>query len=271
MSFLRLILLVAVAAAWTLPSHAAGSGPAVDLLPHRASYTIALGHVSSASTVVQARGRFDFEWGDSCDGWTVVQKFRVYLLYEDGMTDNFGWSLSSWESKDGKRYRFFIRRFEGEREIEQVRGRAQLGDDGSGSATYRAPAEREVLLPAGTLFPTQHTIDVLARAKSAEMPHWRMVFDGSGEQGLFGVSTALSRSLPADAETQIVSPLISDMPSWRLNLAFYGPDESNAEPDQEQRLRLFANGIVDEMRLDYGDFVLDADLSSVEPLPLPAC
>ena len=271
MPLLRLILLVVAATAWSLPAQAAGSGPAVDLLPHRASYTINLGDASTSSSVVQAQGRFEFEWGDACDGWTVVQRFQVYLTYGEGLSSNFGWSLSSWESKDGKRYRFFIRRFEGDREVERVRGSARLEDDGSGSATYREPAEREIALPAGTMFPTQHTIDVLARAREAAMQHWRMVFDGSGDEGLFGVSVALSRSLPADAETQIASPLVSGLPSWRLNLAFYGPDDSNAEPDQEQQLRLFANGIVDEMRLNYGDFVLDADLSNLERLPVPAC
>ncbi len=271
MSILRLSLVLALAALWSLPSHAAGSGPAVDLLPHRASYTVTLGDVTSSSPVVEAQGRFDFEWGDACDGWTVVQRFRVYMIYEDGLVADFGWTLSSWESKDGKRYRFFIRRFEGEREVEKVRGRATLTADGTGSASFSSPQDREVALPAGTLFPTQHTIDVLAHAGDAPTPHWRTVFDGSGEEGLFGVSAALTGRLPSGAATQIASPLVSDVPSWNLSLAFYGLDESSSEPEQEQRVRLFANGVVDEMRLDYGDFVLDADLSSVEPLPVPGC
>ncbi|NIA70265.1 DUF1849 family protein [Pelagibius litoralis] len=267
----RLIVLAALAGIWTSPASAAGAGPAVDLVPHSATYYLTLGDATSVSPVVQAQGRFEFEWADACDGWTVVQKFRVQLLYEDGFLASFGWSLSSWESKDGKRYRFFVRRFDGAGESERVRGEAQLGDDGSGRAIFTEPQEREVALPAGTLFPTQHTIDVLARAGDGQTPHWRLVFDGSGDEGLFGVSTALSRNLPAGAETQIASPLLSQVPSWRLNLAFYGPDESKAEPEQEQGLRLFANGVVDEMRLDYGDFVLNADLSAVESIAAPAC
>lgn len=271
MPLLRLFLLVMALAVWLQPAQAVDAGAAVDLVPHRASYLVTLGDGDSSSPVVQAQGRFDFEWGDACDGWTVVQRFQVYLIYEDGLAVNFGWSLSSWESKDGNRYRFFIRRFEGDREVEKVRGRAQLESDGSGAAVYSQPAEKEVALPRGTLFPTGHTIDVLARSDDTSTPLWRMVFDGSGEEGLFGVSAALSQRLPAGTATQIDSPLVSEVHSWQLSLAFYGVDESNAEPDQEQRVRLFANGVVDEMRLHYGDFVLDADLTSIEPLPEPDC
>ena len=246
-------------------------GRGVTLVPHQATYELSLGDASGASPIVLAKGRLYFEWADACDGWTVVQKFRVSLVYEDGFAYNFGWSLSSWESKDGKRYRFFIRRFGDSGETGRVRGEARLLDDGSGEAVFSEPEERRMPLPNGTIFPTQHTIDVLARAQDTLTPLWRLVFDGSGDEGLFGVSAALSRRLPAGAGTQITSPLLEQVPSWRMNLAFYGPDESNAEPDQEQDLRLFANGIVDEMRLNYGDFALNADLIAVEQLPGAGC
>ena len=271
MRFAKWTVLAILAMGWGVPASAAAAAPGVDLVPHRASYALTLGDASSASPVVQAQGRFDFEWADACDGWTVVQRFRVNLIYEDGFVADFGWSLSSWESKDGKRYRFFIRRFDSGGENERVRGEATLKEDGSGRAVFTEPEERELVLPDGTLFPTQHTIEVLARAQETMVPHWRLVFDGSGEEGLFGVSAALSRRLPAGSGTGLASPLLTKVPSWRMTLAFYGADESNAEPEQEQGLRLFANGIVDEMRLNYGDFVLDADLSSVEALPVPDC
>jgi hypothetical protein len=55
--------------------------------------------------------------------------------------------------------------------------------------------------------------------------------------------------------------LIDDVPSWRVQLAFFGPGAQSVEPEQEQGLRLFANGVVDEMTLDYGDLVLASDLT----------
>jgi hypothetical protein len=251
------------------PAAAAGAGE--RLAPHKAVYSLSLGSLQSSSPVIEAAGRFEFEWRDVCDGFAVSQKFRIALLYDDGISVSFGWSLSSWEAKDGRRYRFFIRRFDGSGLTESVSGEAELGADGSGRAVFQAPEAREIELPAGTLFPTHHTLHVLARAEAGEVPIWTQVFDGSGDEGLFGVSAALSRRLAPSAPARISSPLLDDVPSWRVDLAFFDPDEQDAEPEQEQGLRLFANGVVDEMRLDYGDFVLDADLTELIALPAPDC
>jgi hypothetical protein len=248
------------------------AGPAAEtLLPHKATYALSLGSLRSSSTVVDAAGRFEFEWKDVCDGWAVSQKFRIALLYEDGVSIRYGWSLSSWEARDGTRYRFFIRRFDGGGETEAVRGEAERQADGGGRAIFRGPEAREVELPEDTLFPTQHTLHVLSRAESDGWPIWTLVFDGSGDTGLFGVSTALSRRLGPEEPTQLSSALLEGVASWRINLAFFGAEAEEAEPEQEQALRLFANGVVDEMRLDYGDFEINADLIDLTALPRPEC
>lgn len=254
-----------------------GAGPAAAiaagerLSPHRAVYALSLGSLQSSTAVVGAAGRFEFEWKDVCDGWAVNQRFRIALLYEGGVSVSFGWSLSSWESKDGNRYRFYVRRFDGSGQTGTVEGEAELRADGSGRAVFNGPETREIALPAGTLFPTHHTLHVLSRAEAGDIPVWTLVFDGSGDEGLFGVSAALSRRVGPAAPTRISSPLLEGVPSWRVNLAFFDADQRDAEPEQEQGLRLFANGVVDEMRLDYGDFVLDADLTELVSLPKPPC
>ncbi|WP_340117982.1 EipB family protein [Pelagibius sp. 7325] len=264
------LLLTLVCVSVGAPS-ATATPAAEPLLPHKAVYALSLGNLSASSSVVEAAGRFEFEWSDVCDGWAVNQRFRIALLYEEGLTVSFGWSLSSWESKDGGRYRFFIRRFDDAGESQDVRGDAELGPDGSGTAVFHDPERREVALPAGTLFPTRHTLYVLENAVSDATSTWALVFDGSGDEGLFGVSAALSRRLPPGAPPPLPNPLLRDVPSWRVNLAFYGAEAASVEPEQEQGLRLFANGVVDEMSLDYGDFVLTSELLELSPLPAPDC
>jgi hypothetical protein len=268
-AFLLALLCACFGAGPAIP--AAGAPAAEAALPHKAVYSLSLGEMRSSSLVVEATGRFEFEWTDVCDGWAINQRFRIAFLYEDGHTVSSGWSLSSWEAKDGKRYRFFIRRFDASGESESVRGVAEIGADGSGRATYSEPEARVIELPAGTLFPTGHTAHVLESAAAGSAPVWTLVFDGSGDEGLMGVSAALSPQLPPGSPTQFVSPLLRDQASWQVNMAFYQPDAANAEPEQEQILRLFANGVVDEMRLDYGDFVLNADLADLTALPQPNC
>ena len=126
-------------------------------------------------------------------------------------------------------------------------------------------------LPAGTLFPTAHSLELIAAAQADDLPLWRVVFDGSGEEGLYGVSAARSGNVPAGQEASLASPLIDDQASWRLQLAFFGMAESAAEPEQEQALRLFPNGIADELTFDYGEFALKGTLIDLAALPAPDC
>lgn len=268
---------LAAALILALTACGAGGGPALAvvaaeaLVPHKAVYALSLDSVESSSQVIDATGRFEFEWKNVCDGWAISQKFRIALLYEGGMPVTYAWSYSAWESRDGTRFRFFRRHFDENGEVMRASGEAELRPDGAGSAVIRDPDSRELDLPQGTLFPTGHTLHVLNEAEVDSAPLWTMVFDGSGGDGLFGVSTTLSQALGPEAPTRLESTLIDDVPSWRVQLAFFGAGAESVEPEQEQGLRLFANGVVDEMTLDYGDFVLASDLTELAELPPPDC
>jgi hypothetical protein len=248
----------------------AWAGP--GFVPHRAVYGLSLGKSRSSSSVSQARGKLEFEWADVCTGWTVSQRTRVSMTTGEGQVIDFGWTLNALEAKDGKHYRFFIRRLDNGEVTEELRGEARLtAVGGRGVATYSKPAAREVPLPKGTIFPTRHSLILMEAAEGGDMPLWRLVFDGSGDDGLFGVNAALAQALPAGAPVQRDLPVLRGQPSWRMNLAFFSMDETVSEPEHEQALRLFANGVVDEMLLDYGDFALKADLLSAEALPEIQC
>ncbi len=263
-------LLAAVLVAGAGPWHPAQAAP--GFLSHRAVYDLSLAKSRSNSSVAQAHGKLEFKWADICSGWTVSQRTRVQMLTTEGQTFDFGWSLNALETRDGRRYRFFIRRFNVDNSTEEVRGEARLPEPGArGLAVFAKPEARRVRLPKGTLFPTAHSLLLIEAAAKGELPLWRTVFDGSGDDGRFGVNAALTQALPAEAPSRFDSPLLRGQASWRLRLAYFGMDESVAEPEHEQALRLYANGVVDEMLLDYGDFVLRADLGVLEALPELEC
>ncbi len=267
-ALLGLAALIFVLAA--APAARAASG--VKILPHKAFYDLALGKIRDDSKVTRASGRLEFEWADACDAWTVSQRSRIQVAYSDGRVIDFGWSHNSWEAKDGLRYRFFIRRIHAGASVEETRGEATLSaPGGAGTAKFTLPAEREMALPAGTLFPTGHSLALLAAAEADSLPLWRVVFDGSGEEGLYGVSAASSGRFQAGQPASLASPLIDDQISWRLQLAFFGMDESASEPQQEQNLRLFPNGIADELTFDYGEFALKGTLRALNALSAPDC
>ena len=112
---------------------------------------------------------------------------------------------------------------------------------------------------------------MLEALRSDDMPLWRTVFDGSGDEGIYGVSTAEVQELaPGDARG-FTSPLLADQASWIIQLAFFGMDEAESLPEQEQGLRLYANGVADQLTFDYGDFSVSATLLELEALPSSGC
>jgi hypothetical protein len=264
-----LVLVLAVLAAGPGSWRAA---EAAGFLPHRAVYDLSLAKSRNNGAMVQADGKLEFEWADSCTGWTVSQRTRVRLTTSEGRSFEFGWSLNALESHDGRHYRFFIRHIDPDGSDKAVRGEARFSaPNARGLAVFNAPESRKVRLAKDTLFPIAHTLLLMEAAAKGELPLWRTVFDGSGEDGRFGINAALAEVLAADAPKGFESPLLRDVESWRLRLAYFGMDETVSEPEHEQALRLYANGIVDEMLLDYGDFVLRADLQVLEALPAIDC
>jgi hypothetical protein len=245
---------------------------AAGLLPHFAAYTLHLDKGSGRGQVTAATGRIEFEWSDVCDGWAIAQRARISVSDLEGHLTHFGWTVNSWESKDGLRYRFFIRHLRGGTGDTEVRGEARLeGVEAGGIATFSSPEERTLPLPKGTMFPTRHSFALIDAAQGGELPLWRVVFDGSGDDGLFGVNAALARALRPGAEAAIDSPLLEGLQSWRMQLAYFALDPGSAEPEQEQSVRVFSNGVVDELVLDFGDFAVRGVIEELEPLPKPGC
>ena len=251
---------------------AAGKAEAATFIPHKAIYGLKLAQERKMTGPVNnARGKLEFEWKDVCDGWSVSQRTHIVVTHGDGSELAFGWTLNAWEAKDGLAYRFFIRRLHGSGEVEEVRGSARLEGPGKGGeASFSLPEARKLPLPKGTIFPTRHSLDVLEALEKKTFPVWRIVFDGSGEEGLFGINAALAQAIPAETAASLDDPLLKP-PSWRLLIAYFGMDEEATEPRYEQEMRLFENGVVDELLLDYGDFTLDATLVDLEALPAPGC
>jgi hypothetical protein len=212
---------IAVLATLTVGPGGSSAANAAGFLPHRAVYDLSLAKSSSSSVVamVRAEGKLEFEWADVCTGWTISQRTRVRMVTSEGRTIEFGWSLNALESRDGQHYRFFIHRVNADGSDEELRGAARFPAPGQrGTAVFDAPESRKVTLAKDTLFPTAHSLALMEAAATGALPLWRTVFDGSGDDGRFGVNAALTETLAADARKSFESPLLRDQKSWRLRL-----------------------------------------------------
>jgi hypothetical protein len=248
---------------------------AADIAPHRALYSLSLSSAKSSSGVVGATGAMVYEWGETCDGWTVQQRFRLRLEYAEQDNVDVSSSLVTWESKDGLRYRFNERRLRNGDVDEEIKGEAKLDGPGKGGAAeFSKPEAATLPLAPGVLFPTAHTILLIERARAGDQLVTRNVFDGATVENASQISAVIGPKLKPGAsspdEKLPKSPLLN-RPSWRMRLAFFPPNNKAEQPDYELGMRLLDNGVSQDMSLDYSDYVIRAKLDDIEPLPRPSC
>lgn len=253
-------LLAGICAVTAVPAAYAGA-----VVPHRALYRIELDRATEASGIVGAAGEMAMEWSDACEGWTLKHIFRLQLVFSQQDPTETTVSLSTWEAKDGSSFRFFVRRTVDGVEAAKLSGRATRGASGKSVAKFDEPEQKEIELPAGTLFPTQHTEALVAAAEEGKRLFTASVFDGSEMTTADEVSAAIGRRL-AGAENPTKDGLRNG-PSWPMRLAYYEAGGRGAEPEFEIEARLFDNGVVDDFVIDYGTFRLAATPERIEALP----
>src|SRR5438874_4518101 len=198
---------------------AAGAAGAAEIAPHRALYTMSLGATHGDAAVTAASGTMAYQWGESCDGWTVEQRYRLKMGYAESPDVSISSNFVTWEAKDGLRYRFNQKESRSGGSDEEIRGEAKLDGSGkSGTVEFDKPETKNLKLPAGVLFPSAHTIYLIDRAQAGENFVSKQIFDGATAEGAVLVSAVIGAKVEPDAELAKKSPLLS-RPGWRVRLA----------------------------------------------------
>ena len=256
--------LLALAGAW------AGTAQA-DIAAHRAIYTMTLAGSKADSGVSGAQGTMGYQWGESCDGWTVEQSYKLTINYAESQDVNIVSNFVTWESKDGQRYRFNQKETRNGTVDEEIRGSAQFDGPGKGGTiTFEKPKPQTMKLPAGAMFPSTHTILLIKQAQAGENFMSKQVFDGATTDGAVLVSAVIGPKIEPDPNDPIKNPILQ-RPGWRIRLAFFPADPNSEKPDYELGMLLLDNGISRDMVIDYGDYTIKAKLNTIEALGKPHC
>ena len=244
---------------------------AVEISPHRALYTMTLGSTAVDSGVVGATGAMDYEWGETCNGWTIEQRYRLKMRYAESRDVDVTSTFVTWESKDGLRYRFNQRETRNGALDQEIRGEAKLDGPGKGGiAVFTKPRPQTLKLAPGVLFPSAHTILLINKAKAGATFVTRQVFDGATDENAVQVSAVIATKMPADPISGKPNPLL-EHPGWQIRLAFFPVDPKAEQPDYELGMDLLDDGVSRDMVIDYGDYSIRAKLDDIEPLDKPAC
>ncbi len=244
------------------------------ILSHRATYSYALEDAKSDAGYLDAAGEMTTVWSDDCGGWVVEQESRLLIERTGGVIIDFGWSMESWESRDGLQFRYFLAQSQEGTVTSRAQGRAKLDAHGEGGEVeIRANGESMTLeLAPETVFPTWHSLDVIDAIREDRFPLWHVLFDGAdSEEALSGVSVFPIGANPPTEEELARAPQLADQALHRIALAFFPFPGAAAEPEHEMELTIALNGVVTEFVFDFGEFAVRATLESLEPLEKPVC
>jgi hypothetical protein len=232
---------------------------------------MSLADSKSDSGVTAAQGTMAYQWGETCEGWTVEQRYRLNLGYAESDDVAIDSNFVTWESKDGLRYRFNQKETRNGTVDQEIRGSASLDGPGQGGTVdFEKPEAQTMKLPPGALFPSAHTILLIQKAMAGESFVSRHVFDGATAEGAVLVSAVIGPKIEPDPEIAKKSPLLN-RPGWRVRLAFFPADPKEEKPDYELGMLLLDNGISRAMTIDYGDYTVRAKLDDIEGLGKPHC
>lgn len=245
-----------------------------NILPHRAGYELTLRSVKSGSGVIDVNGILSYDWADSCDGWIVEQRYVLRVIRGEGPAVEITASYANWESKDGLKYRFNVKRGQGEPDgegVSEVQGEATLDGKGKGGIVrFEKPEPQTIKLPEGTLFPTEHTLLLIEKAKAGEKFDRHPVFDGAEVEGPSMMSAFLlpRRDTPPGGKP---AALTVPQPVYPASIAVFSDGEKAEMPSFEMTIYLQENGVVPELIMDYGDFSVRGRMKIFEKLKKAEC
>ncbi len=243
------------------------------LAPHRAVYELTLGETGAGSNVTDIRGQlvYDFQ-GSVCQGYTLNTRLATEVFDRDGKPSVNDIRTESWEDGEGKRFRFSTSQYSNSKLSDSTKGTARRTGHGHGviAVDLEKPKRSSLTLPGKILFPTQHSAAVLKAASAGLTRLQADVYDGS-EKGtkVYETTTVIGAPLELSANAQLPAiknaALLDTIPSWPIVMSYYesGPKKDGL-PAYEISFRMYANGVSRKLKLDYGAFSLNGELSSIE-------
>jgi hypothetical protein len=267
-------LSVHAAQAYAQTANSPGSRPA-PLLPHRAVYDLTLD--KGSKTIESARGRIALEFrGNACEGYTL--QFRQLTVLESAEIGQRASDIrtTTFESGDGREFRFRSDTVRGNGGPQSTDGKARLGADGGASVQMTKPDRSQTTFPPRVVFPTAHLAEIIAAAEAGRTIHEVKVFDGSEDgdtayETLAVIGRRIEAGSAAPAEAAAASPALTQVARWPVKISYFAPGTGERTPIYTLGFDLYAHGVGRALKLDYGDFSLSGELKQFEALPATPC
>ena len=248
------------------------AGASEALLAHRAVYDLVLKNSTDRSGIDAMSGRMVYEFnGSACDGYTT--RFRlVTRIVTGGESRTTDQQTTTYEDLRSRQFRFDTRSFLNGEPDKEVRGSAH-GTPTATEVDLTMPAARHLKLPHSE-FPTEHMLEMIRHAGSAETMYQSRIFDGSEEADQAPLTSMVlgGKEKAATGEGGSGLSALRGETFWPATVAYFDDSGKGDEtPSYRIAFDLYANGVTRDLTMDYGDFVLHGTLVKFEPLKQPEC
>jgi hypothetical protein len=253
---------------------------ATPLAAHRAIYDLKLSSTRGKRAMGAVRGRilYDFS-GSACEGYAL--QFRQVSEIDSGEGKVVVTDLrsTSWEDGAARRLRFHSQNFFDETLRDAVDGQAERKKGGV-AISLTTPGDKKIDLKSDVVFPTEHVRRIIAAAREGKTLLQLAVYDGSdtGEK-IYDTLTVIGHAIkpgeqkPTDATSK--QPVFATLTRWPVTISYF--DRSTSEQAGEQTpvyaitFELYENGVSRALMLDYGDFILSGEMTSIEMKDTKPC
>jgi hypothetical protein len=255
----------------------AGAGPAaaepqaggIALASHLAIYDLRLANSRGKRSLEAVQGRIVYDFSSACEGYGLQFRQVTSLDSGEGKTALSDLRATSWEDAEAKSFRFTSQNFLDDRLVENVDGNAER-QSGDVAVKLKKPDQKQFNAGAA-VFPTEHMREILTAAHAGKSLLQVNVYDGSdnGEK-IYQSLTVIGRKIapnehkPTDAAASQAA--LSELDRWPVTISYF--DKTNQAGEQTPvysiSFELYDNGISRALVLDYGDFAVSGEMTSLE-------
>jgi hypothetical protein len=280
LGFVAMFAAGAIVAAHTV-ARAQGPGASVNLAPHIAIYDLKLTSSRGKRSLESVRGRIVYDFsGSACDGYALNFRQVTELDSGEGKVALSDLRTATWEEGDGNSFRFQSQNFMDEQRISEVDGKADRAKE---DVAIKLSKPEDKKFNAGkVVFPTEHMRLLIDAARAGKTLLEVAVYDGSesGEK-IYQSLSVIGRRIPPDAKPEDAAAgkdELAGLARWPVTISYFdkAAKKSDDEPSEQTPIyaitfEMYENGISRSLKLDYGDFVIDGKMSSLELKPAKAC
>lgn len=252
----------------------------VKLEAHRAVYDMTLDTNRRSGSITSANGRMVYELtGSACEGYTQNMRFVTEMTAQEGQPNVTDLRSTTFEDAKFLTFRFNSTTLRNDRTTEAVQGDAvRPGADGGIKVDLTKPRKKTVNLAAGAKFPVQHSVALIDAARAGRTVLRADLYDASdkGEkvyETLARIGTRVGRDVSGSLPSVAGAERLNAIAAWPVSISYYdkGSDKRDALPTYELSFLFFENGVSRKIQIDYGEFALRGEITSITFLATREC